>query len=82
MILPGTGRWQPKADGGGPPHGTFFADSPSTMLRMAPPRAGEDFYREAIRVAKWISTALRTVSAIFFRPSGEPRNVASPSLEI
>ena len=28
QILPGTGRWQPKADGGGGPHGTTLAENP------------------------------------------------------
>jgi hypothetical protein len=32
MILPGTGRWQPKADGGV----DFALIGPTTMLRMAP----------------------------------------------
>jgi hypothetical protein len=32
MILPGTGRWQPEADGGD----DFAAFGPSTMLRMVP----------------------------------------------
>jgi len=38
--------------------------------------------RVAMRVAKWISTALRTLCATFLRPSSEARKAASLSFEI
>jgi hypothetical protein len=47
-ILPGTGRWQPKADGGGglgsvpPTTASQAAPGPSDPLRGPPPRSGED----------------------------------------
>ena len=36
MILPGTGRWQPEADGGADETRSVLKLGPSTMLRMVP----------------------------------------------
>ena len=35
-ILPGTGRWQPEADGGAVEIHSALQRRPSTMLRMVP----------------------------------------------
>jgi ribonuclease R len=41
-ILPGTGRWQPEADGGGGPQADRSRPAPSDALRGSPSRSGED----------------------------------------
>lgn len=44
-ILPGTGRWQPKADGGGYPCGDSRAAHPHHRPSSGPhPRSGEDLF--------------------------------------
>ena len=50
-LLPGPGRWQPKADGGGPPQSPATSVGPLHHFSHGPPpRFGEDFKRIVIGV--------------------------------
>ena len=57
-ILPGTGRWQAQADGGGsPPHQT-----PSTSFAGPPPRAGEELSEVTLSATVSKGTYVRSLA--------------------
>jgi UDP-N-acetylmuramoylalanine--D-glutamate ligase len=63
-LLPGTGRWQPQADGGG----SQTSDAPSTSFAGPPPRSGED-----LRVADLDTLDLSVFDSLVVSP-GVPLN--------
>ncbi len=76
-ILPGTGRWQPKADGGAGLNSDDARPDPSVSLREPPPPSGEDLSlldNEDLTLAKLAAQFPRIVEAA--AAAREPHRVA------
>ncbi len=74
-ILPGTGRWQPQADGGGPSSGSATSVGPLHHVSHGPPpRSGEDQITLSATVSK--GTYIRSLARDIARALGTVGHVA------